>query len=100
MDRIDGQKSKYLKPDADERMRGRQKQRQTTGLVNVNKWMDLTQNLENEIPSVDAEDKKQVFSVVDNQSQEISFLMASNERAQQPPTADKGNNGLTVQQMA
>ena len=37
---------------------------------------------------------------MDNQNQETSLMMASNESAEQPPTADEGNNGLTVQQMA
>ena len=100
MDKIDDQTSKHLKPDADKRMRCRQKQKQTTGMGNVNKWMDLIQYLKNESPSVDAEEIKQVFSKVDNQNQETSLLMASNENAEQPPTADEGNNGLTVQQIA
>ena len=36
MDKIDDQKSKHLQPDANERMRSRQEQRQTTALGNVN----------------------------------------------------------------
>ena len=58
MDKIDDQKSKHLKLDADERMRCRQKQRQTTGLGNVIKWIDTIQILKNENPSVDAEETK------------------------------------------
>ena len=100
MDEIDDQTSKHLKPDADKRMRCQQKQRQTTGIGNVNKWMDLIQYLKNESPSVDAEELKQVFPVVDNQNQETSLMVASNEGAEQPPRADEGNNGLTVQQIA
>ena len=100
MDKIDEQKPKHVKPEADERMRCRQNQRQTTGLGNVNNWMDLIQKLRNETPSVDAEEIKQVVSVVDNQNQATSILMTSNASAKQPPTADESDNGLTGQQIA
>ena len=99
MDEMEDQKSKHLKPDANERMRCRQKQKQTTRLENVNKWMDLIPKPKNESPSVDAQEIKQVFSVVDNQNQETSLMMANNENVEQQPTADEGNNGLTVQQI-
>ena len=98
--KIDYQKSKHLKPDEDQRMLCRQKQRQTTGLGSVNKWMDLIPKLKNQNPSVDEEEIKQVFSLVDNQNQDTSLMMASNDSAEQPPTANEGNNGLTVQQIA
>ena len=55
MDKIDDQKSKHLKPYADERMRCRKKQRQTTGLGKLNKWLDNMQKRKHESPSVDAE---------------------------------------------
>ena len=101
MDKIDDQKSKHLKPNADERMLCRQKQRQTTGLRKVNKWMDIIQKIEKESPSFDAEEIKQVFSVVDNQIQETSILMPSNGNVeQQQPTADESNNGFMVHQIA
>ena len=61
MDKMDDQKSKHLKPDADERIRCRQKPRQTTGLGNVNKCMDLIHKLKNESPSVDAKEIRHVF---------------------------------------
>ena len=100
MYKIDDQKPKHLKPDANERVRFWQKQRKTTGLGNINKWMDLIQQLKNESPSVEAEEIKQVYSVVDNQNPETSIMMASNESAEQPPTADEGHNRLRVHQIA
>ena len=61
MDKIDNQKSKHLKLDAHDRMRCRQNQRQTTGLGNVNKWMDILQKLKNENPSGEADAKETSF---------------------------------------
>ena len=62
--------------------------------------MDGSYTLKNESPKVDAEEIKQVFSVVDNQIQETPSMMTNNESAEQPPTADEGNNGLTLEQRA
>ena len=62
--------------------------------------MSITQKRKEESPSVDTEEIKHVFSVVDNQTQEKSLKMASNENVEQQPTADEGNNGLTVHQIA
>ena len=63
-------------------MRTRQKQNQTTGFGNVIICMTLIQELKNEGPSVDAEETKQFFLVVDNQIREISLMMANYENAE------------------
>ena len=62
--------------------------------------MVFVQKHEYESPSVDVKETKQVVSMVDNQSQETSFLMASSESAQRPRTVDEGNNGPTIHQVA
>ena len=96
MDKIDDQTSRHLKPDADQHMRCRQKESETTGLGKVNKWMDIIQKRKNESPSVNAEEINQVFSVVGSQNQEMSLLLASNDNVEQQPTAGEGNNVITV----
>ena len=111
LNQIDHKRSRHLKPETNKSMRSAQSERQTIGLDALKKRRCQLKKLQDQSGSAQVSlrvqapistlEKDMKSNLLTNQQiQEISLLMASDENAEQPPIVDEGNKSPTSHQVA